>query len=62
MSSACLVVPTHQCVVAHNPTFAACVFARMSSLFSVSNLEVDDQFATTVEDNAGTLTNYSVDI
>ena len=59
---ACLVVPAHQCVFAHNPTFAACVFARMSSPFSASDLEVNDQFATTVEENAGTLANYSVDI
>ena len=47
---------------AHNPTFTACVFARISSPLSASDLEEDDQFATTVEDNAGTLANYSVDI
>ena len=58
---ACLVV-SDQCVVAHNLTIAACVFARMSSPFSASDLEVDDQFATTVEDNAVTLTDYSADI
>jgi len=61
---ACLADAANQCVAAHDPhywKFTACMFARNGSPFSASGLEVDDTFATTVEECAGTLANYSVE-
>ena len=60
----CLADAANQCVAAHDPhcwKFTACMFARNGSPFSASGLEVDDTFATTVKECAGTLANYSVE-